>query len=61
MKINYTVAVDLLYKTIVVLLLGLIATLLWTMEANDSDNTIAIIDRLEGINYILNQWELYED
>lgn len=58
MKINYTMAVDLVYKTIVILLLGLIATLLWTIENGNTENTIAVIDRIEGIDYILNQWEL---
>lgn len=58
MKINYALAVDLVYKTIVILLLGLIATLLWTIEWNDTNNTIAVQNMYNGLVEEINNIEI---
>ena len=58
--IKYTELVDITYRVIVVLLLGLIATLLWNIEKNDKKSQLVIIEKLEGINHTLNMWELIE-
>lgn len=58
--IKYTELVDITYRVIVVLLLGLIATLLWNIEKNDRKSQLVIIEKLEGINHTLNMWELIE-
>ena len=58
--IKYTELVNITYRVIVVLLLGLIATLLWNMEKNDRKSQLVIIEKLEGINHTLNMWELIE-
>lgn len=58
MKINYALAVDLVYKTIVVLLLGLIATLLWTIEWNGTNNTIAVQNMYNGLVEEINSIEI---
>lgn len=58
MKINYGLAVEFVYKTIVILLLGLIATILWTIEWNDTNNTMAVKNMYDGLVEEINSIEI---